>query len=170
MDRTGKIMIPPRFDNARDFFQGLAAVQRKRKWSYINGEGDVAISGPFDDVGDFFEGLAPIRVGREWSYINTAGEMAIKPQFQAAAEFREGLARVYIWSSTRCEEKFYTTEKVPNPDGEFRLPEKIIPGDTWCSVQDGKFGDVDRNGNFVVTPRYVRAMDFSEGLAAILFT
>lgn len=35
VDRTGKVLIKPRFDEERDFFHGLAGVALDGKWGYI---------------------------------------------------------------------------------------------------------------------------------------
>ena len=34
IDKTGKIVIEPRFDNAKDFSEGLAAVNIEGKWGW----------------------------------------------------------------------------------------------------------------------------------------
>ncbi|MFH1258481.1 MAG: WG repeat-containing protein [Elusimicrobiota bacterium] len=121
IDKTGKIIITPQFDEARTFSEGLAAVATieklksnadlvNRKWSYINMTGKIVIDQQFSWAGDFSEGLAPVGIeevgeeketGHSWTrrlmgYINKTGEVLIKPQFEAAGNFSNGLARVGI--------------------------------------------------------------------------
>ena len=64
MDRSGNVVIPPRFDKARDFFHGLAAVFINGKAGYTDDQGRIAIAPRFDDARDFVEELAPVRIGR----------------------------------------------------------------------------------------------------------
>jgi len=49
IDRTGKIVIPPQFDDAGPFSEGLADVKIGEKWGYVDGTGKVVISPQFDD-------------------------------------------------------------------------------------------------------------------------
>lgn len=39
IDRTGKVVIHPKFDEARDFSEGLARVEMNSKWGYIDKKG-----------------------------------------------------------------------------------------------------------------------------------
>ena len=75
MDRTGKVVIPPRFDGVSDFFDGLAKVsflvEKTFKFCFIDERGKIVIPCDFEVVGDFSEGLAPVRIGiRAWGYID----------------------------------------------------------------------------------------------------
>jgi hypothetical protein len=82
MDRTGRVVIAPKFFDERDFFLGLAAVQfPDGKWGYIGETGKLAIPARFDEVRDFIGDLAPVRIARKWGHIDTSGRMAIEPRF-----------------------------------------------------------------------------------------
>ena len=59
-----------RFDFASDFSEGVAAVQIKGKWGYINATGKLVIPAKFDNAGRFSEGLARVQVGDRWGYIS----------------------------------------------------------------------------------------------------
>jgi hypothetical protein len=165
VDRSGKTVIEPRFDDERDFFHGLAAVRIDGKWGYIDLQGTVVIDPHFDEVRDFLDELAPVRIGRKWGYINTGGRIVIQPRFQAAAEFHEGLARVHIWSKVTCSGGAYTEETAP--EWAFHLLEddhSDLPG---CFPMGGHFGFIDKSGSLVIESRFFVAQDFSEGLAAV---
>lgn len=47
IDRTGKIVIPLKFDGARNFSEGLAAVKVEDKWGFIDETGKVVIEPQF---------------------------------------------------------------------------------------------------------------------------
>jgi hypothetical protein len=53
IDKTGKFVINPQFDFARDFSEGLAAVKIGGKCGYINKTGKIVIKPQFDDARDF---------------------------------------------------------------------------------------------------------------------
>jgi len=172
IDRHGKAVIPPQFDDEGDFFGGLAKVRIGAKWGYVDESGHLTIPYQFDYAGDFREGLAPVQVDRKWGFIDTAGKIAIDPQFQAASEFSDGLAQFEIWDSIHCEPldrmigpNVYTNEKAPLY--AFRLHNNPDSGTVGCFPPDAQYGFVDKRGNIVVKPAHVGASGFSEGLAVV---
>src|SRR5947209_1542723 len=96
IDRTGRIVIAPRFGGANDFSEGLAVVafyEGGYKEGYIDTTGQVAIEPRFDRAADFSEGLAAVGFDTErtqrgcsdcdpnqhWGYIDKTGRIVIKP-------------------------------------------------------------------------------------------
>ena len=58
MDRSGKVIMPPRYRDVRDFSEDLAAVQvRRNHWGFINSTGELALAANFKDAQDFNEGM-----------------------------------------------------------------------------------------------------------------
>jgi len=97
MNTSGAIAIPLRFHQARDFSEGLAAVEfgdGKDQWGYIDHAGSEVLMARFGDAGFFKEGLAPVEVHFDYGYIDKQGTMVIAPQFEHACSFSEGLACV----------------------------------------------------------------------------
>jgi hypothetical protein len=99
IDRSGKMVIPPKFGSADPFSEGLAMVQLDsagNKWGYIDKSGKVVISGKeFDLARGFSEGLAVVRGKNDkYGYIDKTGKFVIPPQFFRAGDFSEGLAAV----------------------------------------------------------------------------
>lgn len=87
-------VISPQFDQADSFSQGLASVQKDRKWGYIDKTGSIVILAEFDDARSFDAGLAVVQVGNKWGYIDRTGQFIINPQFDEADIFSEELAAV----------------------------------------------------------------------------
>ncbi|MCE5324185.1 WG repeat-containing protein [bacterium] len=100
IDKTGKIVIEPRFGYAQPFSDGLAAVMtgemkpgRKWTWGYIDKAGKFVIEPKFPFAESFSEGVAAVCVGDfsipskdindfpKWGYIDKTGKMVITPQF-----------------------------------------------------------------------------------------
>lgn len=52
-DSTKKIVIPCRFQEAKPFFNGLAAVKWNNKWGYILPDGNIVIENLYDTAYDF---------------------------------------------------------------------------------------------------------------------
>ncbi|MEO0477463.1 MAG: WG repeat-containing protein [Planctomycetota bacterium] len=94
INRSGKVVIEPRYQMAHDFGEGLAAVRIKShdQWGFIDKDGKRVISPRFDAVGRFNEGLCPVALNGKWGYIDPKGDEQINYRFKEAREFSEGLA------------------------------------------------------------------------------
>jgi tetratricopeptide (TPR) repeat protein len=74
-DRPSDFIIPPQFDVARKFSEGLAAVKKGRGCGYIDETGKVVIDFQFKEAGDFWKGRAKIKtMFRRTYYINIEGK------------------------------------------------------------------------------------------------
>jgi hypothetical protein len=95
MDRTGKTVIPPRYDAAQSFSEGLAAVKLEGQYGYIDRSGKMVIPPRFKEAAPFSEGLASILSDRHQGYIDKSGQLVIDgPKFDMARSFSEGRAAV----------------------------------------------------------------------------
>ncbi|EAK1349894.1 WG repeat-containing protein, partial [Campylobacter coli] len=51
IDKSGKIVIEPKFDGVGNFSEGLAGVELNGKWGFIDKSGKIVIEPKFDDIG-----------------------------------------------------------------------------------------------------------------------
>lgn len=122
-DKTGKLVIPYQYDDAREFSEGLAAVETKDGIGFIDHSGNFVIkpnpefAGLIHEINrmGFYKGLSVMgkvfpanedmsgsytNSKGEWviilyGYINTKGEWVIKPQFTSAWNFDDdGIAAI----------------------------------------------------------------------------
>lgn len=142
INNTGRFVIPARFAEAHDFFDGLAVVRidpsEFGKYGFIDRLGTVVIGFQFDEARGFSEGLAAVRVGRRKAtgirdpgrsgYVDRLGKFVIAARFAEAGDFSEGLAPVSFWD------------------------------------REGR-GYIDKSGRLAIPARYTWAGPFSEGLA-----
>jgi hypothetical protein len=143
IDRTGRFRIPPRYNGAGQFSEGVAYV-----WLW-DGEqhkdGVVDVSGKFRELPPtndyqfiFHDGLGrfqtPSGQERKYGYMDLNGRVVITPQFFDCGHFSEGLA--------------------------------------WVSVlKEGKwlYGFIDKAGKMVIEPQFVyKPGDFVDGLAKVV--
>ncbi|MBC6452837.1 MAG: WG repeat-containing protein, partial [Hormoscilla sp. SP5CHS1] len=61
INKTGQIVIAPKFDEANSFSEGLADVKIDGKWGYINKTGQIVIAPKFDEANSFSEGRAYVK-------------------------------------------------------------------------------------------------------------
>lgn len=92
MDKTGKVVIEPRFDKAACFSEGLAPVAIDAKYGYFDKSGQWVYVQSFKKV----DPLMLISVDAKYGFIDKTGEWVIEPRFKEADIFSEGLASVMI--------------------------------------------------------------------------
>jgi len=86
IDKTGAMVIPPKFESTLGFKEGLAPVVVDDKWGFINKSGTLVIENQFDFVAEFSEGMAIVD--------DKTGKVVIPVQYEAANDFSERLALV----------------------------------------------------------------------------
>jgi hypothetical protein len=115
MDRTGKIVIEPQFEDAEDFSEGLAPVKIRSeettwcprepsgsrhgftmKWGYIDTTGNLVIPAEFESASPFSEGLGAINQCDEGFFIDKTGKKVTLGEFSEVSSFGAGLSRINI--------------------------------------------------------------------------
>jgi len=140
INRWGKEVIPPKYDSAEDFSEGLAAVCKGKgqdqKCGYIDKHGEEIIPFMFTLTGNFLEGMAVIKHNDKYGFVDKFGTIIIKPIFpNYPGDFSEGLAAVCI--NNKKEDKY-------------------------------KCGFIDKKGNIIIKPIYTSVSNFYEGLARVV--
>lgn len=99
VDRAGAVVIPPRFDAARRFSEGLASVRIGETLAYVDTRGETVLVPDLEPAGGtlhrpFSNGLAAVRRGQRIGFVDRAGRLAIPLEYLGAEDFSEGLALV----------------------------------------------------------------------------
>ncbi len=83
IDKTGKIVIPPQYESADAFSEGLAAINNCDQAFFIDKTGKKVVLGDFRYASSFAGGLSRVNVmtkqGLLWGYINRSGKMVWGP-------------------------------------------------------------------------------------------
>jgi WG repeat protein len=101
VDGSGKVVIKPQFDTARDFHDGFACVQAGKDWRMIDLAGK-RVGPALTDCSDFAGGFVAVTTkAGEVGYLDGSGKLAIVPVWnkQKAVEvesFHDGLAPVRV--------------------------------------------------------------------------
>ncbi len=94
MDESGKEVIKASFDQCRDFYEGMAAVNIKGAWGFIDKKGMEVIPCQWKSVLPFQEKLSRVEhFDGRFSFINKAGEIKLKLDYDKVFSFENGLAR-----------------------------------------------------------------------------
>jgi len=82
VDSSGKWLIEPKFEYARPFHEGLAAVaERNGSWGYIRPDGSYAIQPQYLAAYDFHNGLAVVSIGQKAGVIDRTGALKLKSEY-----------------------------------------------------------------------------------------
>ena len=150
------------WDGAKDFSEGLAAVQDGDKWGFIDTEGNLVIETKYDGAFSFSEGLAAVRQGGRWGYIDKTGKAVIPFLYQSAQSFSDGMAvyqqGLYYGYIDRNGNKI--TDAVYTEASPFR--EGVA-----CVRNDSAYGFLNKEGEFITEICYGESSKASEGLIAV---
>ena len=70
VDKDGKMVIQPTYEDARSFSDGYAAVCQAGKWGFIDMQGKMVISPQFEDTKDFNEqGCVFVKLDGMWQLL-----------------------------------------------------------------------------------------------------
>ena len=162
INKSGKVVVEPQFDDANDFSEGIAAVKIGEKWGFIDNFGTVIIKPQFDNVYSFSEGLAFVYLNGKWGFIDKTGNLVIKPQFDNVYSFSEGMAGVESQGKWGFVDKTGKIVIKPQFDNVYSFSEDMAGVES-----QGKWGFVDKTGKSVIKPRFDAVQPFSEGLAYV---
>lgn len=179
MDHNGKIVIEPRFSNANEFHEGLAAVSFPNNekdgsplWGFINTKGEI-IYQPLSSIipGDFSGGLAkvfgPMKSFGEKSLeglIDRNGNYVVPLQANYIGKVSEGLFTIARADGKGCTYYNSKVEVVLKLDG-FDHCFEFSEGLAAVYNKDGLGGYIDHNGKIAIPLSFANVGPFKEGLA-----
>jgi len=175
IDATGRYRIPPQFDGANEFSDGVAYIWEWNHWDkkvgIVDTHGTVTWFPPQEYEFTFHDGLACVQSYGDdkgkYGFIDKTGHLAISPQFFYAGEFSEGLAWVYVDGPKARGYGFIdkTGKFVIQPQFTHQ-PGNFVEGLAKIDL-DGKIGFIDRKGSFRVPAKFQQTDEsFSEGMVA----
>jgi len=141
IDTSGHMVIEPQFSLAQPFSEGFAVVRRTGSYFFIDKLGNTSM-GPYIGAMDFSGGLAFVDDGGRTGFIDTEG--AWMPDLTGPDGVRLSIRGGFSEGLAM----------VQAPEGGEGSPASLT-------------GYVDESGALAIEPRFNRAADFSEGLAAV---
>ena len=168
MDRTGKTVIPPQFDDAKDFSEGLAVVKVGRKFGFIDKAGKVVITPQFNQADSFRNGRAGT-CDALCGFIDSDGKYVSTPEFRWIGDFSGTRSSDYAPVAFSDGSFGFVSRagkvEIPGPF-EGLSPDGFRGGPAPARIR-GHWGFVDRAGKWVIDPQFDMATNFSEGMAAV---
>lgn len=160
IDKDREFVIPPKFNRAGPFSEGLAPVRVDERYGYIDSLGRTRIEPRFELADSFSEGLAAIKVAGRYGYIDGQGATAIDGAFEWAGPFRQGLAAVKVDGKYGYVNKQGMTVIAPI----YRFAAAFSEGLAAVETDRGS-GFIDQSGKLVIDPSFRNVGPFREGVA-----
>jgi hypothetical protein len=154
IDSTGKEIIAPKYKVAGFFMEGFALVQTEKGVGYIDKNDKVVIEDKYQNGYNFNEGYVTVMEDEDWGLINAKGEMVIPAKYAKPLMVYDGMIKF------KQERGLFSTYGFMNTKGDTVIyPKYERAGDfsnglCMASTDGGKFGYIDKKGNWVIQPIY----------------
>lgn len=186
IDASARMVIPPTWEFAGPFREGLARVGKGRGpagyggfWGFIDREGREVIAMEYQSATDFRDGFAVVNkggkeqyvpyddsycfTGGNYGYIDKKGKTLGDIRFEYADPFKDGFASVRCGNAGHYIDTRGEIMKWGKYTGTCGFSEGL-----GIAVVDGVYGWIDTKGRIAIKPKYALAYAFSEGLAPAL--
>lgn len=163
----GQWVLPPVYEEAKDFHQGLAAIRIGDLWGYINPQGQKVIPATFTDAGDFIWNYAVVGQKGLYGIIDKFGSFTLQPKYLAIKPLNYG---------------FFAVQKEENgPWGIITSQGTQITPLIYTSIgefseglavaeYESRVGYLNYSGKWAITPQFGFQFheDFQGGLAKVM--
>lgn len=151
IDRIGKVVVKPSFDEVGSHSEGTWAVRSGAKWGFVaESTGGLSVPPRYEAVAAFSEGLCAVVAGGKVGFIGKNGVFQIPPRYLVEKfDITFGIwLTTYRFSGGLCPAQISESQAKKN-----RFPS------TW--------GFIDRRGQWKISPRFRDAEAMSDGMAAV---
>lgn len=147
IDKTGKVVIAPQYENTMGFNEGLAATKLNGKYGFIDKKGNWAIKPQYDFTYIFMDGLAAVTINKQTAFIDKFGKIVIQPTTfeETAMGFSEGRLAV------KKEGKWGYIDKIGKVivEPKFKKATKFENGAAQVETTDGMHHWIDSTGKIL---------------------
>ncbi|MFC5528182.1 WG repeat-containing protein [Cohnella yongneupensis] len=167
IDKTGKLIVSPRYDDIERFNEhGLAEVVKDEKHGLIDRTGKEIVVPVYSYIGDFENGLAII-LDNKYGLIDVTGKVVVAPKYDRI-EDKRGLVNDVGLIEVELNDKYGLVNKagVEVLKPEFDYTSDFVGG-LAVVKQNAKMALIDKSGKFLTPVAYDWIDNFSEGLAAV---
>ena len=94
IDKLGRWVIPPVYDEFNEASEGLYLVSRNEKYGFINRTGEIVISLKYANALSFSQGVAAVLLDSNWFFVDRTGKQIFMDYFHDVSSFKDSLCAV----------------------------------------------------------------------------
>lgn len=162
IDKSGRFILPRRFEKAERFDAGQALVRIDGLWQLVDRRGRAVTEARTGEPSYQAVRLQPAERAGKWGFATADGKLVIPAVFDAVAPFQQGLAAVQLAGKWGYLDEAGHAAIAPRFEAARDFSEGLA-----AVKLDGLWGYVDRQGGVVIHPRFLEAGDFGNGLAPV---
>lgn len=162
-DYEGNIVIPAKWDDAKDFTEGLACVcdPDNGKYGFIDKNSHVILSCKWRKAGSFNNGLAPVKDRKnKWGFIDKAGRLVIQCNWNSVSPFKDGLSLV---QDEKGKHGFVNESDELVIPCIWELASSFVNGLASVANDKIEFGCIDTSGNVIIPLKWNDALVRGDG-------
>ena len=163
VNKQGKTITSKTWEEAGEFFEGLAMVKENGKYGFIDTVGKKIIDTKYNVVSSFSKGAAMVKLNNEFFLINKKGEQIGKGKYEAAGIPDNGTFPV------QKDKLAGLIDSKGNMIIDFKYNSILyMSEDRVWAAKDGKWGLLDNKGKALTEFIYQGAYDFKDGFARVV--
>jgi len=145
---------------ASSFENGLTPVREKKKWGYMNIEGNIAINLKYSYVTEFYNGFAVVELNKQFYIIDINGKETLidNPNIKVIKDFTEGLAP---FITKKGLSGFINTKGEIVVPAQFKGVGYFKSGLAWARTKNGIIGYINKKGEWTIQPKFISVKSFS---------
>lgn len=156
INTKGEWVVEPQYAAAKEYDkEGYARVKSGTEWRFLTKDGtEISVSGNLS-LGDFNDGRAYARKGDFYGFVDSKGEWVIDAKYDKVKDFTDGMAAVRsgaLWGFVDA----YGKEVI---SAQFINVRQFKNGYAAACKSKDAWGIIDRSGNWVLEPNYLRVKD-----------
>lgn len=150
INRNGDLIIPCKFDDAGNFFEGYALALLDGKKVLINAAGKIIIDAQYDEIYAFGDGVIGVKKDDKAGYLSLAGKSFIPLKFDGVGSFKDG----YAW--VNLNEKLGLIDKKGKTiiPFQYQFAEHLDNGFSVVSKNKVQVGVIDRTNKTIIPIEY----------------
>ncbi len=162
MNQSGRIAVEPRFDSTTGGNEGIYSFRLNGKYGFLASDGKIRCEPVFDAVDSFNEGLCGAVRGNQKGFLDRTFKFSFLHSYKKCFEFHEGLVIGY---NELLDYDYLDKAGRVVLRGNISLSDSSEGLICFKEKIDSGYGFRNRNGEWVIAPKFELAKDFSEGLA-----
>ena len=173
INKSGDVIIEPKYAWAADFSEGLAVVKMPYDdkefgdmHGYIDSTGRMVVSPVFDAAGNFMQGWARVKQGSGgFIYIDKTGRMPIASKFFECYNVQS--FPIPVRENRKSKAGYVNRKGEYVIEAKFDMARPFIDGYAVVAVGQ-KRGYINKKGEFIIQPQFYRANYFQDNVAKVI--